>query len=114
MTTPPAPAPPLERVLETALYVDDLARARAFYVDLLGCAVLLDTPRLLALSVSGASVLLLFQRGATHAALETPGGTVPGHGRGGRAAPRLRRGARGRGGVARAARGGGGCRSRAA
>ena len=76
----PAPAPPLEHVLETALYVDDLARARAFYVDVLGCAPLLDTPRLLALAVSGASVLLLFQRGATHAALETPGGTVPGHG----------------------------------
>ena len=26
----------LERVLETALYVDDLARSRAFYVDALG------------------------------------------------------------------------------
>ena len=70
----------LDRVLETALYVADLPRARAFYVDLLGCAPLLDSPRLVALSVAGQSVLLLFQRGATEAALPTPGGLVPGHG----------------------------------
>ena len=74
------PPAQLERVLETALYVADLARARAFYVDVLGCAPLLDTPRLLALSVAGRSVLLLFQRGAAEAALPTPGGVVPGHG----------------------------------
>lgn len=73
-------SPRLERIVETALYVDDLPRARAFYVGALGCDVLLDTPRLLALSVGGASVLLLFQRGATSAPLETAGGIVPPHG----------------------------------
>jgi catechol 2,3-dioxygenase-like lactoylglutathione lyase family enzyme len=41
---------------------------------------MLDTPRLLALSVAGQSVLLLFQRGATNDPLPTPGGVVPGHG----------------------------------
>jgi catechol 2,3-dioxygenase-like lactoylglutathione lyase family enzyme len=70
----------LDRVLETALYVDDLARARTFYVDVLGCAPLLDSARLLALGVAGQSVLLLFRRGATEEALPTPGGIVPGHG----------------------------------
>lgn len=79
VASPPSP-PPLGRVVETALYVADLARARAFYVDLLGCTPLLDTARLLALSVGGESVLLLFQRGATLEPLPTPGGTVPPHG----------------------------------
>lgn len=67
-------------MLETALYVADLPRARAFYVDVLGCEPLLDTARLVALGVAGHSVLLLFQRGATEAALPVPGGVVPGHG----------------------------------
>lgn len=71
---------PLERIVETALYVDDIPRSRAFYVDALGCEVLLDTQRLLALSVGGTSVLLLFRRGATSVPLETSGGTVPPHG----------------------------------
>ena len=74
------PAAHLDGVIETALYVADLARARAFYADVLGCTPMLDTPRLLALSVAGRSVLLLFQRGATDAALPTPGGLVPVHG----------------------------------
>jgi catechol 2,3-dioxygenase-like lactoylglutathione lyase family enzyme len=70
----------LGRIVETALYVDDMQRSREFYVDTLGCEVLLDSARLLALSVGGASVLLLFQRGATSAPLPTPGGVVPPHG----------------------------------
>ena len=70
----------MNRVLETALYVADLGVARAFYVDVLGCAPLSDTPRLVALSVAGRSVLLLFQRGATEAPVPTAGGVVPGHG----------------------------------
>jgi catechol 2,3-dioxygenase-like lactoylglutathione lyase family enzyme len=41
---------------------------------------MLDTPRLVALSVAGTSVLLLFQRGATLDPLPTPGGVVPAHG----------------------------------
>jgi catechol 2,3-dioxygenase-like lactoylglutathione lyase family enzyme len=77
---PDSPAPPLARVLESALYVDDLARSRAFYVDVLGAAVLLDTPRLVALDVAGTSVLLLFKRGATTEPLPTAGGVVPPHG----------------------------------
>src|ERR687885_11609 len=74
------PPAALDGVLETALYVDDMARARDFYVRVLGCDVLLDTARLLALGVGGRSVLLLFQRGATTEPLPTPGGVVPPHG----------------------------------
>jgi catechol 2,3-dioxygenase-like lactoylglutathione lyase family enzyme len=73
-------APSLSRVVETAVYVSDLDRSRAFYCGVLGAETLLDTPRLLALSVGGRSVLLLFQRGATTEPLETPGGVVPPHG----------------------------------
>ena len=74
------PVPRVERVLETALYVADLERARDFYVSVIGCEPMLETPRLVALSVAGRSVLLLFQRGATDEALPTAGGVVPGHG----------------------------------
>ena len=72
--------PQLGRVVETALYVGDLGRARRFYVDILGGEILLDSARLLALSIGGESVLLLFQRGATSQPLPTPGGVVPSHG----------------------------------
>lgn len=75
----PAP-PPISRIVETAVYVSDLAKSREFYCDVLGADVLLDTPRLLALSIGGESVLLLFQRGATLEPLPTPGGLVPPHG----------------------------------
>jgi len=72
--------PQLDRIVETALYVDDLTRSRGFYVDLLGCEPLLDSARLLALSVGRVSVLLLFRRGATGEPLPTAGGVVPPHG----------------------------------
>ena len=77
---PDSPAPPLARVLESALYVDDLARSRRFYAEAFGARVLLDSPRLVALDVGGTSVLLLFQRGATGEPLPTAGGVVPPHG----------------------------------
>lgn len=70
----------IERVVETALYVDDLSRARAFYVETFGFSPLLESDRLVALSVGDASVLLLFQRGATTQPLPTAGGVVPPHG----------------------------------
>lgn len=75
-----APLPPLDRIVETALYCDDLSRSRAFYIDTLGFEPLLESARLLAVSVGGNSVLLLFQRGATNVPLPTAGGIVPPHG----------------------------------
>ena len=72
--------PRLDRIVETALYCDDLARSRAFYVDILGGEPLLDSSRLLAVNIGGISVLLLFQRGATLEPLPTACGVVPAHG----------------------------------
>ena len=73
-------APRVDRILETALYVADLAASKEFYVKLLGGNVMLDTSRLVALDVAGTSVLLLFRRGASNEPLSVPGGIVPGHG----------------------------------
>lgn len=75
MTAPIRP----RRVLETALYSDDLARAAAFYERLLGCAPMLASTRLVAFDAGEGTVLLLFQRGASRQAVDTPRGTVPGH-----------------------------------
>lgn len=74
------PGAQIARVLETALYCDDLQRARTFYEQVLGFEVMLATDRLVALSVGGRSVLLLFQRGLSEHGEVTDGGVVPGHG----------------------------------
>jgi catechol 2,3-dioxygenase-like lactoylglutathione lyase family enzyme len=70
--------PTLDRVLETALYVDDLERAAAFYTDILDLASLYADERLRAFAVGG-SVLLLFRRGASRETISLPGGTIPPH-----------------------------------
>ena len=71
--------PKLGRVIETALYVDDLERAARFYEDVLGLAVLTSDSRFRAYNVGGASVLLLFKRGSTLETVHMPGGTIPPH-----------------------------------
>src|SRR3972149_7728783 len=57
--------PKLTGVLETALYVDDVERARAFYERLFGFESLGGDDRLVALSVAGRQVLLVCKRGAS-------------------------------------------------
>lgn len=76
MTTPP---PRITRVVETALYVDDVDRAVAFYRDVLGLRPMGGDARFTPLDAGGATVLLLFRRGATAAGLEFPGGRIPPH-----------------------------------
>jgi catechol 2,3-dioxygenase-like lactoylglutathione lyase family enzyme len=71
--------PKLGRVLETALYVDDLERAAAFYEQALGLASVSKDSRFHAYDVGGVSVLLLFKRGATLEMVQLPGGTIPPH-----------------------------------
>ena len=73
-------APALRGVLETGLYVDDLDRAKRFYSEVLGLAVLAADERFCALDAGPASVLLLFLRGATQETVHLPGGTIPPHG----------------------------------
>jgi len=75
----PATAPPITRILETALYVDDMDRAVAFYRDVMGLAVLDAGPRLVAMDGGQATLLLLFKRGATRDGVRTPSGDIPPH-----------------------------------
>jgi catechol 2,3-dioxygenase-like lactoylglutathione lyase family enzyme len=72
----------VRRVLETALDCDDLPRSAAFYIALLDATPMLESERLVAIDAGEGTVLLLFQRGAA-AALDTPGGVIPGHESGG-------------------------------
>ena len=66
------------RVLETALYCEDLGIAARFY-EQLGFMAMLESKRLVALDAGEQTVLLLFQRGAAQDGLATGGGFVPGH-----------------------------------
>src|SRR3954466_836395 len=72
-------APPLAGVLETALYVDDMGRARGFYETALGLSPMFADERLTAYPVGGRSALLVFLRGSTRATVHLPGGTIPPH-----------------------------------
>lgn len=72
--------PGVRGVLETSLYVSELERSRAFYSALFGFRVLFEDRRFCALDVCGRHVLLLFQKAAVAAPVETPGGSIPGHG----------------------------------
>ena len=72
-------APPVSGLLETGLYVEDVARSRAFYTRLFAFPVLVEDDRLCALDVAGRAVLLLFRRGGTTETVHIPGGAIPGH-----------------------------------
>jgi len=69
----------VERILETAIYVDDLPRATTFYRSLFGFEALVESERLVAFDVSGTSVLLLFKRAESVKGLATAGGWIPPH-----------------------------------
>lgn len=71
--------PKFDAILETALYVDDVDRAAAFYEDVLGLPSLLKSERLCAYDVNGVNVLLLFLRGATTEGVDTGRGIIPPH-----------------------------------
>ncbi|RDI68346.1 VOC family protein [Nocardia pseudobrasiliensis] len=66
--------PTLDRIIETALYVDDLDRARTFYRDVLQLEAVLDSEVLCAYDVGGHNVLLLFARGASTETKVLPSG----------------------------------------
>jgi catechol 2,3-dioxygenase-like lactoylglutathione lyase family enzyme len=71
--------PKLNGILETALYTDDMDRARAFYEGTLGLAPIFGDNRLTAYAVAGRDVLLIFRRGSATQTVTMPGGTIPGH-----------------------------------
>ena len=71
--------PRLNRIVETALYVDDLDRAAAFYEGKLGLSSMLRTRTLYAYDIGGQNVLLLFQRGASVETQVSEHGSIPPH-----------------------------------
>lgn len=76
---PTGAPPPIDGLLETALYVADMARSAAFFRDVLGLSPLLETGRLTAFDAGRQGVLLVFLRGATERDMVSDRGTVPGH-----------------------------------
>jgi catechol 2,3-dioxygenase-like lactoylglutathione lyase family enzyme len=76
---PTRPAPRLTGVLETSLYVADLDRSAAFYMEVIGCESFLRDDRMCALGVAPGQVLLLFRQGGSAEATATPGGVIPPH-----------------------------------
>jgi catechol 2,3-dioxygenase-like lactoylglutathione lyase family enzyme len=78
---------PISRLLETALYVEDLERSSRFYEQVLGLEPIAGTPSemetqrrvLRPLHIPGGQVLLLFAKGSTVATAVLPGGTIPPH-----------------------------------
>ncbi|MGD2136551.1 MAG: VOC family protein [Gemmatimonadales bacterium] len=71
--------PPIHHVLETAVYCDDLATCAAFYKDVLGLETFHESDRAVLLDAGGATVLLLFKRGASADGADTTSGRIPGH-----------------------------------
>jgi catechol 2,3-dioxygenase-like lactoylglutathione lyase family enzyme len=70
----------IDRVLEIALYVEDMGRAVEFYRRVFRFAVLAkstEPDRLTALDVGKTQVLLLSKKGASVEAVATPGGKIP-------------------------------------
>ncbi|HEX5133053.1 MAG TPA: VOC family protein [Candidatus Krumholzibacteria bacterium] len=75
--------PAVGGILETALYVDDVARSAEFYTALFGFPTLIASDRIVALDVAGRDVLLLFKRGATTQPIPLEDGFIPPHDAGG-------------------------------
>lgn len=71
--------PALNGILETALYTDDMARARAFYEGVLSLKPIFSDNRLCAYGVAERNVLLVFKRGSARETTTMPGGVIPGH-----------------------------------
>ncbi len=71
--------PPLGRILETSLYVDNVARSIEFYVRVFGLRQLVADDRFCALNVSSQQVLLLFRTHGTTEPITIPGGVIPPH-----------------------------------
>ena len=71
--------PTIKTLIETSLYVDDLGRAKEFYVRVMELKLLRADHRMCAFSVGDANVLLLFQRGTSIETVVMPNGTIPPH-----------------------------------
>ncbi|WP_127107555.1 VOC family protein [Pararhodobacter zhoushanensis] len=72
--------PTLDRVLETAVYVDDLDTAEAFYAGVLGLEIVLKTPGQHVFFRCGRTIVLTFLPGFTRAQAGKGPLPVPPHG----------------------------------
>ncbi len=71
--------PKVRGVLETSLYVEDLARAVDFYKSIFEFETLVKDERMCALNISNHQVLLLFHKGASDKFMPVSGGVIPPH-----------------------------------
>lgn len=73
--------PRLDGILETALYVEDMERARGFFEGVMGLEPFTADHRFTAYDAGAGSVLLLFLQGETLETVELPDGmgTIPPH-----------------------------------
>ncbi len=69
----------LKRIIETALYVEDLTAAKNFYYKTLHLEVMVESDVLVAFNVGGLNTLLLFRRGASLQTKYLSGGEIPPH-----------------------------------
>jgi len=67
------------RVLETAVYCDDLARTADFYKALLALEPMSASDRVISFDAGEGTILLLFQRGVSDHPFQWSFGLVPGH-----------------------------------
>ena len=78
MSTPERP--PLNGIVETALYVEDVERAAQFYERVFGFSRMVSDGRFCAFNVGPGHVLLLFRQGGTLEPATLPnGGVIPPH-----------------------------------
>ncbi|MBL9193234.1 MAG: VOC family protein [Opitutaceae bacterium] len=74
------PLSPIEGIVESILYVDDLATSIAFYREVLQLKPIAgDQIRFQTFQVGPRQVLILFLRGGTLQPVSLPGGTIPPH-----------------------------------
>lgn len=71
--------PAIGGVLETSLYVDNLARSARFFRDVIGLASIFENERLIAFDAGRQTVLLIFKRGASAEDMSGSAGVVAGH-----------------------------------
>jgi len=82
----------ISRLLETALYAEDLERSVRFYQQVLGLTPIVGTASEMAtwsavlrpFHIPGGQILLLFAKGSTTKTAVLPGGTIPPHDSSGR------------------------------
>lgn len=72
--------PPINGVIESVLYADDLLRGAAFYRDIMGLKRIAgDSERFQVFASGAGQVLILFKRGGTLEPTQVTGGTIPPH-----------------------------------